>query len=104
MKRGRPRTKKGSGQRKWSNLVPNLHSKSGLDARPIPVCTAPEGISPFLQRCPQMTIGMIFYVLAAVIFFLAGVGSTAIGPNPVTWGLFCLALGLLLDEYDFGFR
>jgi len=46
---------------------------------------------------------MIFYVLAALIFFLGGIGSTAI-PNPIIWGGFCIALGLLLDEFDFGFR
>lgn len=50
-----------------------------------------------------MTVGMIFYVLAAVMFFLAGVGSAAV-PRADMWGLFCIALGLLLDEYDFGFR
>lgn len=50
-----------------------------------------------------MTIGMLFYVLAAVILFLAGIGSTAI-PNPIIWGLFCIVFGLLLDEYDLGFR
>jgi hypothetical protein len=50
-----------------------------------------------------MTIGMIFYVIAAAILFLSGIGVTAI-PNPTTWALFCMALGLLLDEYDMGFR
>jgi hypothetical protein len=50
-----------------------------------------------------MTVGMIFYVIAAVVLFLGGIGSAAV-PNPVNWGLFCIALGLLLDEYDFGFR
>lgn len=50
-----------------------------------------------------MTIGMIFYVLAAIILFLGGIGSSAI-PNPLIWGLFCLTLGLVLDDYDFGFR
>ena len=50
-----------------------------------------------------MTIGMIFYMIAAVVLFLAGIGVTAI-PNPVIWGLFCMVIGLLLDEYDFGFR
>jgi predicted permease len=50
-----------------------------------------------------MTVGMIFYVLAAIILFLGGIGSTVI-PNNLVWGLFCIALGLLLDEYDFGFR
>ena len=50
-----------------------------------------------------MTIGMIFYIIAAIVLFLGGIGSPAI-PNPTTWGLFCIALGLLLAEYDFGFR
>jgi hypothetical protein len=51
-----------------------------------------------------MTIGMIFYLLAAIILFLGGIGATAI-PNPIIWGAFCIALGLLLDEYGFaGFR
>lgn len=42
-----------------------------------------------------MSVGMIFMIGAALLFFFAGVGVTII-PNPVTWGLFCLALGLLL--------
>jgi hypothetical protein len=46
---------------------------------------------------------MIFYVLAAIILFLGGIGSAAI-PNPVIWGAFCIALGLLLDQYDFGLK
>jgi hypothetical protein len=50
-----------------------------------------------------MTVGMIFYVIAAVVLFLGGIGSTAV-PNTTTWGLFCIALGLLLDEYDLGLR
>lgn len=50
-----------------------------------------------------MTMGMIFYVIAAAIFFLAGIGVTAI-PNPMIWGLFSVTLGLLLANYDFGFR
>ncbi len=50
-----------------------------------------------------MTIGRIFYVIAAILFFLGGIGSTVI-PNSPTWGLFCVALGLLLAGYDLGFR
>ena len=50
-----------------------------------------------------MTFGMIFFIVAAILFFLAGIGATTI-PNPSTWGLFCIALGLLLDDYDLGFR
>jgi hypothetical protein len=50
-----------------------------------------------------MTIGRVFYVMAAIILFLGGIGATVI-PNPVIWGLFCMALGLLLDEYNWGFR
>ena len=49
-----------------------------------------------------MTLGRIFYVIAAILFFLGGIGSTVI-PNPSTWGLFCVALGLLLAVYDLGF-
>lgn len=48
-----------------------------------------------------MSVGMIFYVIAAIILFLGGIGSTAI-PNNMIWGVFCIALGLLLDEYGFG--
>ena len=48
-----------------------------------------------------MSIGMLFYAIAAIVLFLGGIGSTAI-PNPVIWGAFCIALGLLLDEYGFG--
>jgi hypothetical protein len=47
-----------------------------------------------------MTIGMILYLVAAIILFLGGIGSTAV-PNPMMWGLFCIALGLLLDDYGF---
>ena len=50
-----------------------------------------------------MTVGMIFYVIAAICFFLAGVASPLI-PRAEIWGLFCIALGLLLDEYDLGLR
>jgi hypothetical protein len=54
-----------------------------------------------VARDLRMTVGMIFYLVAAIILFLAGIGVTAI-PNPIIWGLFCIALGLLLDEYGFG--
>jgi hypothetical protein len=58
----------------------------------------------FFQGISNMTIGMIFYVIAAIVLFLGGIGATAI-PNPLLWGVFCIALGLLLDEYGFaGFR
>ncbi|HLA83288.1 MAG TPA: hypothetical protein VJL29_00725 [Thermoguttaceae bacterium] len=50
-----------------------------------------------------MTIGMIFYVAAAAILLLAGIGVRAV-PNPEIWGLFCIAIGLLLDKYDLGLR
>jgi hypothetical protein len=51
----------------------------------------------------MMTIGSVFYVLAAIVLFLGGIGSTII-PNAVIWGLFCMALGLLLGGYDLGFH
>ena len=50
-----------------------------------------------------MTIGHIFYVIAAIVLFLGGIGARVI-PNPDIWGLLCIALGLLLTGYDFGFR
>lgn len=50
-----------------------------------------------------MTIGTVFYILAAIVLFLGGIGSTIV-PNTVIWGLFCITLGLLLGGYDFGFR
>ncbi len=50
-----------------------------------------------------MTIGMIFYIIAAVVLFLGGIGSTIV-PNPVIWGLFCITLGILVGGYDFGLR
>jgi hypothetical protein len=48
-----------------------------------------------------MTIGMLLYIIAAIILFLSGIGSTII-PNAGTWGLFCIALGLALDDFSFG--
>jgi len=50
-----------------------------------------------------MTIGMIFLLLAAIVLFIGGIGSTII-PNPVIWGLFCIAVGLLLGDYDLGLK
>ncbi len=50
-----------------------------------------------------MTIGMIFYIVAAIVLFLGGIGSTAI-PNPVIWGLFCIVLGILFGGYNFSFH
>ena len=49
-----------------------------------------------------MTIGMIFYIVAAVIFFLAGVKSSVLGADSTTWGFFCIAVGLALDDIGFG--
>jgi hypothetical protein len=49
----------------------------------------------------HMTIGMFFYILAAIVLFLGGIGATVI-PNYSTWGLFCIALGLALDDVGFG--
>jgi hypothetical protein len=45
-----------------------------------------------------MPVGRVLYVIAAVILFIGGIGSPLI-PNPVIWGLFCLALGLVFDQY-----
>jgi hypothetical protein len=49
-----------------------------------------------------MTIGMLFYIIAAVLFFLVGIGSSVMGANAMIWGLFCIALGLALDDFGFG--
>jgi hypothetical protein len=50
-----------------------------------------------------MKIGMIFFVIAAIVLLLGGIGSSII-PKPEIWGLFCIAIGLLLGEYDLGFN
>jgi hypothetical protein len=47
-----------------------------------------------------MTIGMLLYIIAAIILFLGAI-STVI-PAAITWGLFCIALGLALDDFSFG--
>jgi hypothetical protein len=46
-----------------------------------------------------MTIGRIFFVIAAIVFFIGGIGSPII-PKPEIWGLFCIAIGLVLGDYD----
>jgi hypothetical protein len=56
-----------------------------------------------VQGEPEMTIGMIFYIIAAILFFLAAIGSSIAGPNAMTWGFFCIAVGLALDDFGFGF-
>lgn len=43
-------------------------------------------------------MGIFFFIAAAILFFLAGVGSTAI-PNATTWGLFALAVGLAVGSW-----
>jgi hypothetical protein len=45
-----------------------------------------------------MNLGIIFMIIAVILFFLGGIGSTII-PNPVTWGLFALSLGLLAERW-----
>jgi hypothetical protein len=47
-----------------------------------------------------MTIGKIFFIIAAIVLFIGGIGSTII-PNTEIWGLFCIAIGLVLGDYDF---
>jgi hypothetical protein len=56
-----------------------------------------------LQRSPIMSIGSVFFVIAAIVLFLGGIGSTII-PNSVIWGLFCMTLGLLLNGCGFNFH
>lgn len=43
-------------------------------------------------------IGRIFLAIAALFFFLAGVGAKLI-PDPTAWGLFTLALGLAIGNW-----
>ncbi len=43
-----------------------------------------------------MSVGSIFLIVAVVLFFFAGVGVAFI-PSPTTWGLCCMAPGLLLN-------
>jgi hypothetical protein len=92
----------GGGHGNESEDVPPSAARSWKQNGCEPVQFKEEGRY-FLQRTTHMTMGMIFYVIAAVILFLAGIGVTAI-PNPVIWGLFCVTLGLLLVNYNFGFR
>lgn len=47
-----------------------------------------------------MNLGMIFFLIAAIVLFLGGIGATAV-PNPLLWGAFCIALGLLLTGVGF---
>jgi hypothetical protein len=44
-----------------------------------------------------LTIGKIFYIAAAVILFIGGIGSPVI-PSAGLWGLFCIALGNLFGD------
>jgi hypothetical protein len=48
-----------------------------------------------------MSLGKIFFLVAAVLLLLAGLGTTVIA-NPMIWALFCIALGLLLGERPVG--
>ncbi len=42
-------------------------------------------------------MSLFFFVAAAILFFLAGVGASAI-PNAVTWGLCAMAIGLAIGD------
>ena len=44
-----------------------------------------------------MTFGRILFIVAAVILFLGGIHSPLI-PEPMIWGLFCIALGMAFDD------
>ena len=41
----------------------------------------------------------IFFAIALLFFFFAGLSVTII-PNPLAWGLACLALGLLAGDWQ----
>lgn len=44
-----------------------------------------------------MTLGMLFLVIALIFFFLAGTGLGLPEGKATAWGLFALALGILLS-------
>jgi hypothetical protein len=49
-------------------------------------------------------MGWIFMFMAVVFFFLAAVGSAVI-PQPTSWGLVCMAIGLAVGGYfPWGYR
>ncbi len=50
-----------------------------------------------------MTFGKLLFLAAAILLFLAGIGSTVI-PNPMIWALFCLALGFLMDGFELSLK
>jgi hypothetical protein len=50
-----------------------------------------------------MHVGIVFYVLALVLFLFAWVGAVLL-PNPLAGGLFCLTLGLLLEGLPIPWR
>lgn len=44
-------------------------------------------------------VGRIFFVIAALFFFLAGVGAKLL-PDPTAWGLFSVAFGLAIGNWS----
>lgn len=44
-------------------------------------------------------MGIIFAIAAVIIFFMAGVGWSLAPPNPMAWGLFCLALAIAVGGW-----
>jgi len=47
-----------------------------------------------------MTVGMLFLLLALILFFFEGLGATFV-PKAIVWGFFCLTLGLLTGGIPF---
>ena len=39
-------------------------------------------------------MGFLFFIVAAILFFMSGIGWQLAPPKAETWGLFCIALGL----------
>jgi hypothetical protein len=50
-----------------------------------------------------MGITKILFLAAAILFFMAAIGSTIV-PNTMIWALFCLALGMFLGGYELNFK
>lgn len=44
-----------------------------------------------------MTVGSVFFILGLILFLFAWVAASVI-PNPLAGGLFCVTLGLLLQD------
>jgi hypothetical protein len=49
-----------------------------------------------------MSLGMLFFVIALIFFFLDGIGVLV--PRALAWGLFAFTLGMLLNGVMLPFK